>query len=149
VRAVLQRVKGCKVEVEEQKVGQIDEGLLVFLGIGEDDTLEDIEYLADKIINLRIFADKNGDMNLSVQDIEQDIMVVPQFTLYGDCRQGRRPSFGSAASPERAEQLYDKFVAEIKKSKLKIETGKFQAKMEVELINDGPVTLILDSNRDF
>jgi len=149
MRAVVQRVKKSNVKVNGEKIAVIESGLLVLLGIGAGDTEEDIKYLVDKISNLRIFPDKEGNMNLSALDENKEILVVPQFTLYGDCRQGRRPSFSAAASPGRAEELYKKFVEEIKKTGLKIETGEFQAKMDVSLINDGPVTMLLDSNKEF
>jgi len=149
MRAVVQRVKKSNVTVNNEKIAAIESGLLVLLGIGAGDTEEDIEYLVDKIGNLRIFSDKEGNMNLSALDENKEILVVPQFTLYGDCRQGRRPSFSAAASPGRAEELYNKFVEKIKKTGLKVETGEFQAKMEVSLINDGPVTMLLDSNKEF
>lgn len=149
MRAVVQRVKSSRVEVSGQEIGQIGAGILIFLGIGQEDDLQDINYLVDKIVNLRIFPDQDGQMNLSVQDTEKQIMVVPQFTLYGDCRQGRRPSFSAAASPQEAHRLYKKFVEEIKKCGLKVETGKFQAMMDVSLVNDGPVTMLLDSKKEF
>lgn len=149
MRAVVQRVKSSNVKVDENIVGKINKGLLVLLGVEDADTDEDIEYLAEKICNLRIFEDENGKLNLSLIDIAGSLLVVSQFTLYGDCRKGRRPNFMMAAKPEYAEKMYLKFVDECKKYVGSVETGKFQAYMEVEIINDGPVTLILDSKKTF
>lgn len=149
MRAVVQRVKECKVLVKGENIGKIDSGLLIFLGIGQDDEEQDADYLIDKIINLRIFADEEGKMNLSALELGKDIMVVSQFTLYGDCRQGKRPSFSAAASPGRAEKLYNYFVEGISCSDLKIATGQFKAMMDVEFVNDGPVTILLASNKEF
>jgi len=145
MRAVIQRVKEAKVKIKNEMVGQIGKGLLVLLGIKDGDTEKDTRFLAEKILNLRIFPDKQGKMNLSLLDAKGEILIVSQFTLYGDCKKGRRPSFLEAAPPETAKTLYEKFINEIKKSGLKTQTGKFGAFMEVELINDGPVTLILES----
>lgn len=149
MRAVVQRVKNAKVEVDDNEIGAIDSGLLVFLGIGNDDSMDDIDYLIDKIVNLRIFEDKEDKMNLSAVDLGKDIMVISQFTLYGDCRKGRRPSFFDAAPPDKAERLYDVFIDKINNYDLNIETGEFKAMMDVDLVNDGPVTLLLDSKKDF
>jgi D-tyrosyl-tRNA(Tyr) deacylase len=149
LRAVVQRVKESQVKVDDEVIGSIDEGLLIFLGIGNEDSMDDIDYLIDKVINLRIFEDVDGKMNLSALDLEKDIMVVSQFTLYGDCRKGRRPSFFDAAPPDKAERLYDVFVNKINDYDLNIETGEFQAMMDVDLINDGPVTLLIDSKKEF
>jgi D-tyrosyl-tRNA(Tyr) deacylase len=149
MRAVVQRVKSAKVEVNEEITGEIDSGLLVFLGIGKKDKQEDADYLLDKIINLRIFEDQNQRLNLSALDLGKDLMFVSQFTLFGDCRQGRRPSFFEAAPPAEAEKLYNYFVKEAEKSELKIETGEFQAMMDVSLVNDGPVTILVDSKKNF
>jgi D-tyrosyl-tRNA(Tyr) deacylase len=149
LRAVVQRVKESQVKVDDEVIGSIDEGLLIFLGIGNEDSMDDIDYLIDKVINLRIFEDVDGKMNLSALDLEKDIMVVSQFTLYGDCRKGRRPSFFDAAPPDKAERLYDVFVSKINDYDLNIETGEFQAMMDVDLINDGPVTLLIDSKKEF
>ena len=149
MRAVVQRVKSAEVKVNNKKTGEIGSGLLVFLGIGKKDDKEDADYLLDKILNLRIFEDEDKKMNLSALDLEHDLLLVSQFTLFGDCRKGRRPSFFEAASPEKAEKLYDYLVSEAKKSKLKIETGEFQEMMDVSLVNDGPVTMLLDSNKKF
>jgi D-tyrosyl-tRNA(Tyr) deacylase len=149
MRAVVQRVKSAKVEVEKNITGSIDRGLLVLLGIEDDDNMDDVTYLADKICNLRIFEDENDKMNLSAIDVKGGLLVVSQFTLYGDCRKGRRPNFMMAARPDFAEKLYNMFVDECKKYISRVETGKFQAYMDVTLINDGPVTLLLDSKKAF
>jgi D-tyrosyl-tRNA(Tyr) deacylase len=149
MRAVLQRVSSSDVEVEAKKVGEIKKGLLIFLGIGKDDNVEDINYLVDKIVNLRIFSDQDGRMNLSALDIGAELLVVSQFTLYGDCRKGRRPSFDLAAPPQEAEKLYEEFLSYIKTFGLRVETGEFKTHMKVTLINDGPVTILLDSKKDF
>ena len=149
MRAVVQRVKNAKVEVDSEITGEIDSGLLVFLGIGKEDTKKDADYLLEKVINLRIFEDEEDRLNLSALDLDKDLMVVSQFTLFGDCRQGRRPSFFEAAPPAKAEKLYDYFVEEAKKSKLKIATGEFQAMMDVSMVNDGPVTILVDSKKKF
>jgi D-tyrosyl-tRNA(Tyr) deacylase len=149
LRAVVQRVKNSEVKVDDNIIGSIDSGLLVFLGIGNEDGMDDIDYLIDKIVNLRVFEDQEGKMNLSALDLEKEIMIISQFTLYGDCRKGRRPSFFDAAPPDQAERLYDVFVNKIKNYDLKIATGEFQAMMDIDLVNDGPVTLLLDSNKEF
>ncbi|HKQ33113.1 MAG TPA: D-aminoacyl-tRNA deacylase [Thermodesulfobacteriota bacterium] len=149
MRAIVQRVKEARVEVDGETVGRIGEGVLVLLGAGKDDTEEDAGYLAEKIVGLRIFEDAEGKMNLSVTDTGGSVLVVSQFTLYGDCRKGRRPSFDKAAPPEVAERLYELFVSELKECGAKIETGKFRAMMDVHLVNWGPVTLMLDSKREF
>jgi D-tyrosyl-tRNA(Tyr) deacylase len=149
MRAVVQRVKSAKVEVDSKITGEIDSGLLVFLGIGKEDSRKDADYLLEKIINLRIFEDDQEKLNLSALDLNKDLMLVSQFTLFGDCRQGRRPSFFEAAPPAEAEKLYNYMVKEAEKSELKIETGEFQAMMDVSLINDGPVTILVDSKKNF
>ncbi len=149
MRAVVQRVKAAKVDVEGRTVGEIDHGLLVLLGVGEDDSEKDCEYLANKIAHLRIFSDDQGLMNLSVVEIEGAVLVVSQFTLWGDCRKGRRPSFTRAARPEKARALYEHFVGILRGKGLRIATGEFQEMMDVHLVNDGPVTLILDSSKTF
>ena len=147
MRAVVQRVKKGSVEIEKKETGKIEEGLVVLLGVGQKDIEKDAEYLAEKIVNLRIFEDKEGKMNLSVKDINGQILVISQFTLYGNCRKGRRPSFISAALPDKAVKLYDYFVKYIKNYGLKVETGKFQAMMLVKIFNNGPVTILLDSEK--
>src|SRR6056297_853661 len=149
MRAVVQRVKNAKVEVDTEITGEIDSGLLVFLGIGKEDNQDDVDYLLEKIINLRIIEDEEEKLNLSALDLNKELLVVSQFTLFGDCRQGRRPSFFEAAPPAEAEKLYNYFVEMAKESELKIETGTFQAKMDVKLVNDGPVTILVDSKKKF
>lgn len=149
MRAVVQRVTQAAVAVEGKRVGEIQKGFLVLLGVEEFDDLKDVEYMTDKITNLRVFEDENDKMNLSLIDIQGELLVVSQFTLLGDCRKGRRPSFSSAARPEQANQLYLHFVELCKAKGLKVETGVFQAHMEVSLCNDGPVTMLIDSKRNF
>lgn len=149
MRAVVQRVTYSKVTVDGEVIGEIQKGLNVLLGIGQDDTDKDIEYVAEKIVNLRIFEDSNNKMNLSLLDIKGELIVVSQFTLYGDCRKGKRPSFDKAARPEVAEVMYNKFLDYLKKFDIKVQTGKFQAMMMVEIQNDGPVTLLIDSKKEF
>ena len=147
MRAVVQRVSRTKVTVASDVTGEIGPGLLVLLGISVDDIERDADYLVDKIANLRIFEDADEKMNLSLLDAGGEMLVVSQFTLYGDTRGGRRPSFIKAARPERANELYEYFVAKARQQIAKIETGRFQAMMDVELVNDGPVTIILDSEK--
>jgi len=149
VRAVVQRVSRASVSVDGRVAGEIGRGLAVLLGVGEGDGPEDARYVADKIANLRVFPDDRGKMNVSALDSGADVLVVPQFTLYGDCRKGRRPSFAAAAPPDRGQALYEAVVAEIRESGLRVETGEFGEHMTVEMINDGPVTLLLDSARTF
>ncbi len=149
MRAVIQRVSGSYVKVENKIIGKIGKGLVVLLGISEDDTLQDIDYMVDKITNMRIFEDNAGKMNLSLFDIEGELLVVSQFTLYGDCRKGRRPSFIKAARPEKAEELYNIFVKKCLELGISIQTGIFQADMTVNIENDGPVTIIVDSGKIF
>jgi len=144
MRAVIQRVKNSRVKVKNKIVGQVEEGLLIFLAIHEDDEEILIPKMADKIINLRIFEDDNQKMNLSLKDISGEILVVSQFTLYGDCKKGNRPSFIKSAKPIKAIPFYEKFVTYIKEKGFKVETGEFGAMMEVSLINDGPTTIIID-----
>ncbi|SME88612.1 D-aminoacyl-tRNA deacylase [Pseudobacteriovorax antillogorgiicola] len=149
MRAVVQRVKEASVTVEGKTVGSIAQGLLVFLGIGQDDKQSDIAYIRDKVVNLRIFNDDHGNMNLSAADLGAEILLVSQFTLYGDCRKGRRPSFNQSAPIVSAKEIYEASVTEFKASGLKIETGRFQAHMNIASINDGPVTIMLDSQKLF
>jgi D-aminoacyl-tRNA deacylase len=149
MRAVVQRVKNARVDVAGQTVGEIGQGLLVFLGVGEEDSEKDAEYLADKIANLRIFSDKEDLMNLSLLDTGGSALVVSQFTLWGDCRKGRRPSFAKAARPERAKELYDGFIELLQAKGINVAAGRFQEMMDVHLLNDGPVTLLLDSAKAF
>ena len=139
----------ARVEVEGELVGQISEGIVVLLGVGKEDEEYDVDYLVDKVVNLRIFENEHGVMNDSVIDSDGEILVVSQFTIYGDCRKGRRPSYDSAAPPEMAERLYDQFVDKIRARGIKVETGMFRAMMDVYLINWGPVTLNLDSKKLF
>lgn len=149
MRAVFQRVSSARVSIDGEVVSSISRGLLVLIGVAEDDSEADVQYVANKTANLRIFEDEAGKMNLSVSDIDGEILVVSQFTLYGDCRKGRRPSFIAAARPPKAELLYEKYVAALTDVGLKVETGVFQAHMDVELVNDGPVTILLDSKKTF
>ncbi|HZL90063.1 MAG TPA: D-aminoacyl-tRNA deacylase [Pirellulaceae bacterium] len=145
MKAVLQRVKRASVTVEGQIVGQIGQGILILLGVEQGDSEADARQLADKTVDLRIFDDPQGKMNLSLADVHGSLLVVSQFTLLGDCRKGRRPSFIHAAPPELAEKLYETFVAAAGVRGIPVATGKFRAMMDVELVNDGPVTLILES----
>lgn len=149
MRAVVQRVSRAKVTVESQVTGEIGPGLLVLLGVCEDDTYDDASYLAEKIVSLRIFPDDEGKMNRSLAETGGRMLVVSQFTLFGDCRKGRRPSFIKAARPELADSLYRIFVVEVQGRGVQTATGRFQAHMDVELVNDGPVTLLLDSRKLF
>jgi len=150
LRAVVQRVTGASVTVSSNIVAQIKKGLLVFLGISKIDQEKDIIWMADKIVNLRIFEDNQNKMNESLLDMKGELLVVSQFTLYGDCRKGRRPSFTDSASPEEAKILYDKFLSYLKeKYHINVQQGEFQAHMKVNIINDGPVTLLLDSQKLF
>ncbi|MCU1281617.1 MAG: D-tyrosyl-tRNA(Tyr) deacylase [bacterium] len=149
MRAVVQRVSRAEVRVGEEVTGRIGHGLLVLLGAGDDDVDADLAYMVDKIVGLRIFADDDGNMNRSVVDVGGALLVVSQFTLYGDVRKGRRPSFLKAMAPGPAEQTYEKFVAAARASGVPVETGRFRAMMQVELVNDGPVTLLIDSKRLF
>ena len=147
MRAVVQRVRSARVAVDKKIIGKIHQGMLVFLGVGKDDTREDAEYLAKRIVELRMFADAQGKMNLSLADIHGGILVVSQFTLYGDCVKGRRPSFDRAADPAKGEELYDYFVTRLRQYDCPVETGQFRAMMDVSLVNDGPVTFILESRQ--
>jgi len=147
MRAVVQRVSRAKVTVGDEVTGQIGKGLLVLLGVSVRDTDKDAIYLVDKILNLRVFEDAQDKMNLSLLDIKGELLVVSQFTLYGDVTRGRRPSFIDAAPPERANHLYEAFVGAAGKQVANVQTGRFQAMMDVELVNDGPVTILLDSEK--
>jgi D-tyrosyl-tRNA(Tyr) deacylase len=149
MRAVVQRVSRAKATVAGEITGHIGHGLLVLLGVGRADTEAGAEYLADKIIGLRIFEDDAGKMNRSVAEVGGAVLAVSQFTLYGDVRKGKRPSFDDAARPEMARTLYERFVNRVRASGLRCETGRFQEMMEVELVNDGPVTILLDSEKTF
>ncbi|WP_036221829.1 D-aminoacyl-tRNA deacylase [Mesoaciditoga lauensis] len=150
MRAVVQRVNWAKVEVEEKIVGEIKKGLLVFLGVGQEDTQKDLEWMVNKIPNLRVFEDEDEKMNKSLMDIKGEMLVVSQFTLYGDCRRGRRPSFSSAAPADKAKKMYEDFCDMVEKAHgIKVEKGVFQADMKVSLLNDGPVTLLLESKGTF
>src|SRR5256885_15987914 len=149
MRAVVQRVTRASVKVEGETIGEIGNGLVVLLGIARDDTKVEAAYLVDKIVNLRIFDDEAGKMNLSVKDTNGGLLIVSQFTLYGDVRRGLRPSWIDAAPPEVAEPLYDYFVESSRKLLGRVETGSFRKMMQVELVNDGPVTILLDSRRQF
>ena len=149
MRAVVQRVKHSAVTIDGVSVGNIDQGLMVLLGVGKEDRGDDVKYLAEKIAGLRIFTDAEGKMNLSVADIHGAILVVSQFTLYADCRKGKRPGFSDAAPPEMANILYEEFVAYLKGMGIPVETGVFQADMLVDIANDGPVTILLDSKKVF
>lgn len=149
MRAVVQRVRRAKVQVGGQTTGEIGLGLLVLLGVGQGDTQQDATYMAEKIAGLRIFEDEQGKMNRSVRDAGGSILAVSQFTLYGDVRRGKRPSFDDAAPPEPARKLYEFFVEQIRASGLCCETGQFQQMMQVELVNEGPVTILLDSEKNF
>ncbi len=145
MRLVIQRVKEAKVEVDSATVGQIGRGMLIFLGVGRDDTLKDADYLVNKVLELRIFEDANGKMNLSALAAQAQFLVVSQFTLYGDCEKGRRPSFDGAADPQKGEELYEYFLRQLRSRHAQVATGQFRAMMDVSLVNDGPVTFVLES----
>jgi D-tyrosyl-tRNA(Tyr) deacylase len=149
MRAVVQRVSRAKVTVDGNITGEIGHGLLVLLGVSGSDREGDADYLAEKIVGLRIFEDEHGKMNRSVAEVSGGVLVVSQFTLYGDVRKGRRPSFDDAARPEKARELYEYFVGRVRAAGLQCETGRFQEMMEVELVNDGPVTILVDSEKGF
>jgi D-tyrosyl-tRNA(Tyr) deacylase len=149
MRAVVQRVSRCRVTVDGRVTGEIGAGLLVLLGVAKGDTEAAADYLAEKVLGLRIFEDDAGKMNLSAQELKREILVVSQFTLYGDVRRGKRPSFDNAARPEEARRLYQYFVEKIRQTSVTCATGEFQATMDVELVNAGPVTILLDSEKLF
>ena len=149
MRVVVQRVKTAKVMIGKEMAGEIGKGLLIFLGVGVEDNIEDADYLASKISHLRIFSDDNGKMNLSVLETGGEALVVSQFTLWGDCRKGRRPSFTRASDPTIANDLYQKFIYILKGKGIQVAEGKFQEMMDVHLVNDGPVTMLLDSAKNF
>jgi D-aminoacyl-tRNA deacylase len=144
VKAVIQKVSRAEVKVAGQPIGRIGPGLCVFVGIGKDDGQSNVDHFAEKIKNLRIFEDENGKMNQSLEELGKEILVVSQFTLYGDCRKGNRPSFTCAAPLDEAEKLYEYFVQRLRRAGLRVETGQFKARMEVALTNDGPVTFIVE-----
>ena len=145
MRAVVQRVCSASVTVDGRTVGSIERGLLVYVGVGRVDTDADVAYIVDKILHLRLFADGDGKMNLSLNDLSGSVLVVPQFTLYGDCRRGRRPAYVTASDPETARQQYEAVVARLRRDGLHVEAGEFRTMMQVDSINDGPVTVLLDS----
>lgn len=147
MRAVIQRVKSAQVSVDGRISGKIGKGLLVLLGVGKGDGESDLSFLASKIPELRIFEDASGKFNLSLREIDGEMLVVSQFTLYSDCRRGRRPSFTEAEEPTVARHLYEQFISKLREQGIPVQTGEFQARMEVHLINDGPVTLLLDSRQ--
>ena len=149
MRAVVQRVSSSRVTVDERVTGEVKKGLLVLLGVTHDDTSKDVDYMVDKVTNLRIFEDENDKMNLSLKDIEGEVMAASQFTLYGDARKGRRPSFSDAARPDVANPLYEEFVEKLRAQGITVGTGEFGAHMMVELTNDGPVTILLESKKAF
>lgn len=149
MRAVIQRVSRATVTIDGEIVSEIGKGILLLLGIAEDDSEKEAAYLLEKTLNLRIFEDADGKMNLSLLDIKGELLIVSQFTLYGDARKGRRPSFVRAAAPDEANRIYEFYVGEARKQVEKVETGRFQAMMDVELVNDGPVTILLDSEKLF
>ena len=147
MKAVIQRVKSAQVCVDGRVTGKIGKGLLVLLGVGKGDGESDLSFLTSKIPELRIFEDASGKFNLSLKEIGGEMLVVSQFTLYGDCRKGRRPSFTDAEDPTQAKNLYERFISTLKEQDIPVQTGEFQARMEVHLVNDGPVTLLLDSRQ--
>ena len=149
MRAVVQRVSSSKVTVDDRITGEISKGLLVLLGVTHEDTSKDVDYMIDKILNLRIFEDENEKMNLSLKDVSGELLVVSQFTLYGDCRKGKRPSFSNAARPDLATTLYEEFIKKAESQEVVVGTGEFGAHMMVDLTNDGPVTILLESNKSF
>ena len=149
MRVVVQRVSGAHVEVDGERVGRIDRGLLVYLGVGREDDLDDAQFIAEKLVHMRIFEDENGKMNLSLLDVGGQILLISNFTLHGDCRKGRRPGFDRAAEPQSANDLYEKTIELVRKSGVDVACGRFGGHMHVTCTNDGPVTFILDSKRLF
>lgn len=149
MRAVVQRVKSSKVQVDDRIIGEIGKGINLLVGISKEDTKEDIDYIVRKVLGMRIFEDEDGKMNYSLQDIGGELLVISQFTLYGDCRKGKRPDFMKAQGGEKAVELYNELVEAFKKEIPNLQTGEFGADMKVEIINDGPVTLLLESKKDF
>lgn len=149
MRVVVQRVSSSKVTVDDKIIGSISRGFNLLIGISKDDTLEDLKYIKDKVINLRVFEDLEDKMNLSLLDIKGEILAISQFTLYGDCRKGRRPNFMNAMGGSEANNMYENFVSMLKESGLKVETGEFGADMKVDIQNDGPVTILIDSKKEF
>lgn len=147
MRAIVERVSRASVSVNGEIIGKTGKGFLVLLGVGDGDTDEDLKYIAEKVMGLRVFSDENDKMNLSIRDIGGSILAISQFTLYGDCRKGRRPNFTSAMEPKTAERMYNDFVRILRDNGIETQTGKFGADMQVELVNDGPVTLMLDSSK--
>ncbi len=145
MRALIQRVKEGAVYIEGKEVGKIGKGFVLLLGVGQSDTIEDLDYLVDKVVNLRVFPDEEGKMNLSLLDVGGEVLVVSQFTLYADCRKGRRPSFTDAAPPEKGKEMYELFINKLRDRGVRVETGEFGAMMLVKIYNDGPVTIMLDS----
>lgn len=144
MKLVIQRVSNAKVEVENKTIGQIEKGFLVLIGVGPEDNKEIADFLVEKLCNLRVFEDENQKMNLSIKDIDGELLIVSQFTLYADCKKGNRPSFSNAAKPEKANELYEYFMEKCKEKVRKVEHGEFGADMKVSLLNDGPVTIILE-----
>lgn len=149
MRAVIQRVASAQVDIDGETVGAIDRGVLVLLGVGQGDTEKDVTYLVQKTAGLRIFPDKRDKMNRSLVEVEGAALVISQFTLYGDCRKGRRPAFTAAADPELATKLYERYCRELAEQGIAVEQGRFAADMQVQLVNDGPVTILLDSRKSF
>lgn len=147
MRAVVQRVTSASVEVNDKTVGEIKNGLCVLLGVGKDDTDADLKFVAEKLVNLRIFSDADDKMNLSLKDVNGELLLISQFTLYGDCSHGRRPYFGDAMGPDRANEMYEQMATMLRETGTKVETGIFGADMKVTLTNDGPVTIILESKK--
>ena len=148
MKAIIQRVSSAGVSVDEKLIGSIDQGIVILLGVGCEDSTDDADYLAEKISNLRIFDDLDGKMNVSIKDTGGQVLVVSQFTLLGDCRKGRRPSYAKAAPPSIALELYTYFIERLRENGLPVESGRFQARMSLQLVNEGPVTIILDSELD-